>query len=378
MKSYLYTPGPTPVPSEALLAMARPVSHHREPAFKELFAQVCKDLQYLMQTQQRVLVFAASGSGAMEAAVVNTLSAGDKVAVVQGGKFGQRWDEICRGFGVEVVPIDVPWGTAVRPEQVEECLRANGDIKAVLTTLCETSTCVLTDIRAIGKIVKNRDALLIVDAISGLGADDLRHDEWGVDVTVSASQKAVMVPPGLSFVALSEKAVATRKRSDLPKYYWSFEKMLKSMQSDETAFTPAVSLVYGLSESLRRIRSEGLDQVLARHARLAEATRAAVRGLELKLFSQAPSNVATAVEIPENIDGLKLKARLTERFGVTVAGGQDRLKGKIIRIAHVGYAGAFDVITVISALEMILWEMGFGLRLGAGIEAAEKVLLDNE
>jgi aspartate aminotransferase-like enzyme len=369
-------PGPTPVPPESLLAMAQPAFHHRTATFKELFDEVNEGLKYVFQTTKPVLTFASSGTGAMEGAVVNTLCAGDTVLVVRGGKFGERWAEICESYGVNVVPIDVQWGDAVDPERVASELKRNRDIKAVFTTLCETSTAVLTDIEAIGAIVRDTNALLVVDAISALCADDLRTDDWGVDATVAASQKGLMTPPGLAFVSLSDRARKAMERSTLPNYYFSFRKALASLDKIDTPFTPAVPLIVALSQSLRLIREETLESIFARHARLARAARASVEAMGLELYSRAPANTVTAITVPTVVDGTKLLRALQEEHGITLAGGQEKLKGKILRIAHLGYCDDLDLLSALAAVEMAVSKLGHSMQLGAGVAAAERVLAE--
>jgi len=377
MKKYmLMAPGPTSLPPQVLLAMAKPVIHHRTEEFKAILKEIFEGLQYLFQTTNPVVMLSASGTAAMEAAVVNTLSRGDRVIVVRGGKFGERWGELCDAYGVEAHPVDVEWGHAVEPGKVEAALKKMPDAKAVFTTLCETSTCVRNDIEALGKIVAKHSAVLVVDAISGLCAEELRTDDWSVDIVVAGSQKALMLPPGLAFASVSPKAKALISSSTLPKYYLSFEKALKSLAKTDTPFTSAVSLIYGLQESISLLREEGLENVIARHARLAEATREAARALGLELLSKAPSNVATAMIMPAGIDADALRKTLSRELNITVAGGQDKLKGKIIRVAHLGYCSESDVITAISALELVLKKHGYKCEPGAGVAAAENVFSD--
>lgn len=377
-KKYLFSPGPTMLPPEVLLKMAEPIMHHREPEFEKIFAEVREGLKYLFQTKNEVLIFTSSGTGAMEGAVSNILSRRDKALVVRGGKFGERWGEICQAYGIDVIPIDVPWGKAVEPFRIDEVLRSDPSIRAVYTQASETSTGVKHPIKEIARIVKKYEGVvLVVDAITGIGVFDLPMDDWGIDVLISGSQKALMLPPGLSFVALSDKAWKAVERSNLPKYYFDFKKELKSAQKNQNSFTPAISLIVGLRESLRLIRKEGLEKVFLRHQKLAEATRAAVKALGLELYApESPSNAITAVKIPEGISGEKLKNNFFERFGITVAGGQDQAKGKIIRIAHLGYYERLDMIMVISALEMLLKEMGYAFELGTGVRAAEEILME--
>ena len=379
-KKYLFSPGPTMLPPEVLLKMAEPIMHHREPEFEKMMEEIREGLKYLFQTKNEVMVFTSSGTGAMEGAVSNILAKGNKALVVRGGKFGERWGEICKAYGIEFVPIDVEWGKAVRPEQIRHALAENPSIRAVYTQATETSTGVKHPIREIAGIVrKYPDTVLVVDAITGIGVFDLPMDAWNLDVVISGSQKALMLPPGLSFAALSEKAWTFVERSNLPKYYFDFKRELRSTQKNQSSYTPAVSLFAGLRESLRMIQEEGLEALFRRHKKLAEATWAAVKALGLELFApEAPSEAVTAVKIPEGIDGVKLQKLFFERFGITVAEGQDRAKGKIIRIAHLGYYDRLDMIMVISALEMLLKQMGYSFELGIGVRAAEEVFLKEE
>lgn len=374
MKKYmLMAPGPTSLPPQVLLAMAKPVIHHRTDEFKAILKEVFEGLQYLFQTAHPVMMFSTSGTGAMEAAVVNTLSRGDKALVVMGGKFGERWGELCEAYGADVVAVNVEWGHAVNPADIEVVLQKDSGIRAVFTTLCETSTCVRNDIETIGKVVAGYPAVLVVDAISGLCAEELRTDDWSVDIVVAGSQKALMLPPGLAFASLSPKAKELIGGSSLPRYYLSFEKALDSLAKTDTPFTSAVSLIYGLQESISLLRQEGIDNVVARHARLAEATREATRALGLELLSKAPSNVATAIVMPSGIDADALRKTLSREFNITVAGGQGKLKGNIIRVAHLGYCSESDVITAISALELALRKHGYACEPGVGVAAVENV-----
>ena len=377
-KKYLFSPGPTMLPPEVLLKMAEPIMHHREPEFEKIFAEIRQGLKYLFQTKNEVLIFTSSGTGAMEGALSNLLSKGDKALVVRGGKFGERWGEICKAYGVEFIPVDVEWGWAVDPKKIQEILESDSSIRAVYTQASETSTGVKHPIKEIAEIVKKYDGtIIVVDAITGIGVFNIPMDEWGLDVVVSGSQKALMLPPGLAFAALSDKAWKFVERSDLPKYYFNFKKELKSAQKNQSSYTPAISLFVGLRETLNMIRKEGLEGVFRRHEKLAAATRAAVKGLGLELFApETPSNALTAVKIPAGIDGLKLQSLFFEKFGITVAEGQDRAKGKIIRIAHLGYYERLDMVMVISALEMLLKEMGYHFELGEGVKAAEEILMN--
>jgi aspartate aminotransferase-like enzyme len=377
LKRYLLTPGPTAVPPEVLLKLSQPLIHHRTPEFEQLFAQVQVGLQWLFQTDQQVLILAASGTGAMEAAVSNTCSAGDTVIVVNGGKFGERWLKISQAFGLKVVEITVEWGRAVAAEEVARALQAHPAARAILMQASETSTTVWHPVKAIAALTRNTETLLIIDGITAIGAADTPVDHWGLDVVVTGSQKALMLPPGLAFVALSSKAWQRVESATLPRFYFDLRRERKEQQKHTTAYTPAISLLYGLHEVLRLLQEEGLAHVFARHARLAAATRAGAQALGLRLLApDAPSPAATGVYLPATVKGEQLLTYMRERMGVDIAGGQDRLKGKIIRISHIGYAGPFDVITALSTLEMALTRFGCGIDLGRGVRAAEEVLLD--
>jgi len=371
-KNYVMAPGPTPVPEDVLLEMAKPIIHHRTSQYQKIFEEANKGLKYLFKTENDVFTFASSGTGAMEAAVVNVLSSGDEAIVVRGGKFGERFDEICAAYGIKTIPIDVEWDKPVDPGVIKKKLTDNKGVKAVFATLCETSTGTKNDIESIGKIVSASEAVLVVDAVSGLCADDLRTDEWKVDIVCSGSQKGIMLPPGLAFLSVSKKAMGMVMKSNLPKYYFDLKAYKKSLDKNDVPWTPAVSLVRGLCRSIDMIREEGIDNVIARHARLANATRAAVKKLGLELFTTSPSNAVTAAKVPQGVDGSLLVKTMRDKCGVTIAGGQSQLKGKIFRIAHLGYMIEFDTMTAISALEIVLKELGYKFEIGSGVTAALK------
>jgi aspartate aminotransferase-like enzyme len=375
-KNYLLTPGPTPLPPQVSEAMSRPIIHHRTPQFQAVLKEAGEGLKYVFQTKNDVFILASSGTGAMEAAVINLLSPQDTCLVIQGGKFGERWTEICKAYAINSEIIDVEWGKAVTPDEIRNRLKGNPAIKAVFTTLCETSTGVANDIEAIGKIVRDSQAVLVVDAISGLGAIDLKTDDWSCDVVVSGSQKGLMLPPGLSFISVSAKAQGLIAGSKCPKYYLDLKKAKKAYDKTDTPFTPAITLVIALNEALRMIKEDSLEKIFLRHSRMAEATRAAVKGLGLELFAPAAaSDVVTAVKVPEAIDGEKLVKTMRDTYGITIAGGQDELKGKVFRIAHMGYIEEFDIILCISCLEKVLAQMGYKFQLGAGVKQAEEIFL---
>ncbi len=354
-KHYLLTPGPTPVPEEIAKTMAQPIIHHRTPEYKSIVKTVNENLKKIFKTENNVLTFTSSGTGAMEASVVNALSKGDTAIVVRGGKFGERFAEICVSYGVKVVPLDIEWGTQPENSLIEKALKENPDTRAVFTQLCETSTATLYDVRSIASIVKKTGAILVVDAISGLGADEFNMDEWGVDIAVGGSQKAFMIPPGLSFCAVSKKAWNLIKQSSLPKYYHDFNKYEHLMEKSDSPFTPAIALVIGLEKALSMIIKEGVDKFIERHRRDAEFVRKRIRDLGLELFSKFPSDAVTAVKVPEEIDAAKLISSLKSK-GVMFAGGQARLKGKIFRIAHMGGITRTDLEFALGKLKETLGE----------------------
>jgi aspartate aminotransferase-like enzyme len=360
-----------------LLAMAQPIIHHRTPEYEALFVEVRAGLKRLVQTSQDVIPLACSGTGAMEAAVVNTLSPGDTVAVVTAGKFGERWLELGRAYGVEIVELKAPYGQTVPAERVAEALKANARIAAVLAQHSETSTGVLHDVRAYAAVTRATDAILVVDAVSSLGIADLEMDRWGVDVVVAGSQKGLMLPPGLGFCALSERAWAKNATARLPRYYFDLAAERKTVVKNEAHFTPAVSIVVGLRTVLQMIEREGLANVFKRHDRLARATRAGVEALGLGLFCQAtPSPAVTAVTAPTGVDSELIVKAYSQAHNITIAGGQGEMKGTVFRLGHMGYAAEFDVIAALAALEQVLADLGQPVDFGAGLRGAQKVFAD--
>ena len=375
-KNYLLTPGPTPLPPEVCQALARPIIHHRTPQFQAVLKEASEGLKYVFQTKNDVFILASSGTGAMEAAVANLLSPGEFAITIEGGKFGERWTQICKSYGINTEIIPVEWGKAVDPQEIAKRIKANPKIKAVFATLCETSTGVTNNIQAIAEVVRDTDSVLVVDAISGLGAIELKTDDWGVDVVVSGSQKGLMLPPGLGFISVSSKAWAKVDDSKCPKYYFDLKKAKKAYDKTDTPFTPAISLIIALSESLKMIKADGLENVFARHRKMADACRLAVKALGLTLFAPtASSDVVTAVNVPQGIDGEKLVKTMRDNYGVTIAGGQDELKGKVFRIAHMGFIEEFDIIAGISCLEKVLAQMGYKFNTGSGVKAAQEAFL---
>ena len=375
-KKHLLAPGPTPVPPEALLAMAMPIIHHRAPDFLPILDSAKKGLQWLYQTKNDVLILCSTGTGGMDGAVTNFLSPGDDVLVVNGGKFGERWTKICQAYGMKVEELIVEWGYAVKAEQVEASLKKNPKIKAVFIQANETSTGVYHDVKSVGAVVRKTDALFVVDAISALVAHDIKADEWGIDVMIGGSQKGVMLPPGLAFVSASDKAWKMADTAKTPKFYFNFKKERENLAKNQTNFTSAVTLIIGLNASIKMLQDEGLEKVFARHETLARATRAGAAALGLKLFpKESPSNALTAIEAPAGVDGQAIYKNLREKYGITGAGGQDKLKGKIFRIAHLGYADTFDVITAVAGIEMVLKGLGHAVKLGTGVAAAQEILM---
>ena len=377
MKVRLFTPGPTPLPEQVRLSQAKNIGHHRTVEFAEIFREVCHGLQYVFQTTNNVLVFAASGTGTMEAVVTNFFSPGDQVLVIRGGKFGERWGEIGDTFGLTITCMDVEWGRAPDPAEVERVLRANKNIKAVFTQLVETSTAVRYDVQRMSRVVNKTSAIMIVDAISGLGAEPLFTDEWNVDVVVAASQKALMLPPGLAFVSVSEKAWRFVEEAAFPRYYWDFRKARSFLANGQTPYTPAISLINALRESLVLIEEKGLHSVLDQQQMFAEAVRRATISMGLQVFGNPSSNALTAIVVPLDVQEKELRKKLRDDFGIIVSGGQAKLSGKIVRMAHLGWMDKLDIIAVIAALEMSLSKLGYKVELGRGVQAAEEVLTGN-
>ena len=367
-KKYLMTPGPTPVAEKTMTAMAEPIIHHRHPEFQGILGEVREGLKELFQTNREVLILCSSGTGAMEGAVVNTLCKGDRVIVVRGGKFGERWDEIGKAYGLAVENIDVPWGQAVDPAEVERRLQA-APAKAVMVQYTETSTGVVHPVKALSDLTRGTDTLLLVDGVTGVGVASIPFDDWGIDVLVTGSQKALMLPPGLAFACLSDKAWKAAERSDLPKYYFNFKKELKKIKENSTNYTPAITLIVGLREVLARVRKIGFDNVYADNARMARACRAAVAALGLTMYAKAPCDAVTAVLAPAGVNGQDVVKIMRDTHGIAIAGGQDQAKGKIFRIAHMGYISPWDLLAAIGALETTLRGLGYAFTSGAGVSA---------
>jgi len=376
VKKYLFTPGPAPVPPEVLLEMARPMIHHRTPQFSALLDTARARLQPLFGTRQEVLVLSSSGTGAMEAAVTNLLQPGDQAIFVNGGKFGERWGKLIQAHGGTPREVRVEWGRAVRPDQVEEALRSCPAARAVFVQASETSTCAVHPVAEIAALTRKRDTLLVVDGITSVGVFAQEMDEWGIDALLTGSQKALMLPPGLGMIALSARALDRAKSNRTPRYYFDLRREFKAQRDEHTtAYTPAVSLIFGLHKSLEMIHAETLPKVFARHDQMARATRAAGAALGLALL--APDNPAPSVTgllTPPAIDSEKLVRMMHDEFGVSIQGGQDQMKGKLVRIGHLGYLGALDTLIVVSALELGLERLGYRFTRGAGVAAVQGVI----
>jgi len=370
-KQRLLTPGPTPLLPKALHAMMDSDVHHRTDDFRKVYSAVLRDLKELMGTANDVLVLVSSGSGAMEAAVQNTLSAGDKVVVCTAGKFGERWVELARAYSLNTVVVEAPYGAAVSPEQLDAALTP--DVKAVLIQASESSTGSMHDLEAMGRLVKQTSAIFIVDAITGLGTMPLDIDGWGLDIVVGGSQKAFMVPPGIAFLSISKKAWAMGETSTLPRFYFNLKKELKNALNGESAWTPATSLMFAMAEALTYIKSLGMPKLIENAQLLARATRAAATALGLELFSSAPGNALTAIQAPSGIDSGVIIKEFRNRFGSIIANGQGSMKGQIFRIAHLGYFDFVDLFGMVAELELILAANGHPVEFGKGVAAVQRV-----
>ncbi len=372
MKTRLFTPGPTPVPEETLLELAKPVGYHRSAEAKAIFKAVSEELHYVFQTKQPVVTLTSSGTGGMEAAVTSVLAPGNQVILLSAGRWGERWKSVLKAMGATIVLVEVPYGQAVTPAMLEQALKNNPGAKAVFATLSETSTGVGHDIEAFGKLVASTEALLIVDGISGLGAMECHTDDWGIDILVSGSQKALMLPPGLAYVSVSTKAKAVMDATPVRGFYFDLRRCLAKWAEHDTPFTPANTLIKAQLVSLKRIRAEGIENLWARHAKMATACRAAVQALGLSLFAERPNNGLTVITVPDGVDGSAILKAMEKKHGFKFADGQDNMKGKIWRLSHMGYVDAFDVLGAIAALELTLNDNGYSVPVGAGVAAFQK------
>jgi len=376
---YLLLPGPTPIPERIIRAMGKSLINHRGPEFRELLLEVTEGVKQVYQTNQNLLIYPSSGSGGLEAAVVNFISPGDKVLAISIGAFGDRFATIAEKFGARVEKMNFPWGQAADAQAIKTRLDEdkNGEIKAVLITHNETSTGVFNDIKSIRELTANHPALFIVDAVSSLAALELKMDEWNLDVVVSGSQKAFMIPPGLSFLAFSDRALTVHQHSTNCRFYWDITQGLKYLEKGQTHFTPPISLYYGLREAVNMMQEEGLEKIVLRHRQYRDMVRSSVKAMGLKLVAadESASTAVTSVYVPESIGANRLRQYLYEQMNIIIAGGQQQMDDVIIRIGHLGYVRNLDLLAVLAALEMGLLKMGYELEMGVGVKKAQEYLL---
>jgi aspartate aminotransferase-like enzyme len=378
MKKFrLFTPGPCAVPEEVLIEMARPFHHHRTDWFKGLMKEATARLQQVLQTKNEVLIITGSGTAAAEGAIIGCNPPGSKLLTIEGGKFGQRWGEIAQQYGIDVHRHEIEWGTAPTAEMVADFLKKDPEITAVMLVHSETSTATACDLKGIGQVTKAAGKLLLADCITSAGALPLKPDEWGVDVAITGAQKSLMIPPGLGFLSVSERAwkVIENNKSQHA-YYLNLNKARKSAKESDTPFTPAHLLVRGLVKALDVLLEEGMENVWKRVAAMAAATRAAGQAIGLKVFSKSPSDSVTALVPPAGIAVKDIRNELERRYGIESAGGQDQLKGKIFRLGHMGFVDEMDTVLAIAALEQVLYRLGHKFSLGAGLTAAQKILAE--
>ncbi|MGM0441314.1 MAG: pyridoxal-phosphate-dependent aminotransferase family protein [Elusimicrobiota bacterium] len=378
-KKRLFTPGPTEVPPKTLLDTAKPVIHHRKQDFKNLLKDATGKLKKVLGTDGEIFTFASSGTGAMEAAVVNFTSPGDKALVIDAGKFGHRWKELCETFDVQTVDLNYSWGEAANPEDVGKILKKNEDIKVVFATLVETSSGTVHPVEEIASAVKKAGKSIVVDAVSGLGCDVLKTDKWNVDAVVSGSQKALMTPPGLGFVCVNSDSLELYRKNKRENYYWDFEKASKRLKNYQTPFTPAVNLIRGLNRSLEKLAKEGIENVWERHLILSRGCRAGVKALGLEILSGSPARGLTAVKLPgqDRINSNLIK-HMAKNYGIIIAGGQAHMKGEIARIAHMGYYDKTDILNVLAVLGESLKTLGYSCDSAAGLQAASEIFESRE
>lgn len=375
IKQRLFTPGPTDVPPEVLIEMAKPMFHHRTDRFKEMFARVNDGLKRLLMTENDVLTIAGSGTAGMEAAIACAVPRDKKVLVSDGGKFGERWVKVARAYGLDVDEVKLKWGTALEPELVKEKL-ATGRYGAVITVYSETSTATACDLEGIGRVMAETDAILIADCITAAGALPLRTDQWQIDIVGAGSQKAFMLPPGLAFLAVSDKAWGKIEKIDAPAFYLDLKAYRKSVADNDTPYTAPVSLIRGLEVALDMIHEIGIETIWARTAMLAGAMRAAAEALGMKVFSRRPSDSVTGILLPEGVADKQFRGTLRDKYGCSVAGGQNELKGRVFRVSHMGYVDPVDTIGLVAAIEYALGDCGLEVQIGRGLTAAANVLKD--
>ena len=377
IKERLFTPGPTPLLLEAQLRALTMTLHHRTDAFRALMRETLENLKYYFHTKNDVIVFASSGTGAMEGAVSNLLSPGERVLIGTAGKFGERWVQLAKAYGIDSVVVEAPYGHPVPVAEMKKHLETGGPFRAVLIQATESSTGVRNDVETLGKIVAGLpETCFVVDAITGLGTTDLRPDEWGIDIMIGGSQKATMIPPGLAFASISDKAGRAMENSKLPRYYFDYAKERKSLSKGESSYTPATSLVVCLHGALNYIKELGRENLIANAALLAEATREAALAMRLTNFAvSSPANAVTAINAPAGIESTKVVKEMRARFGAILTDGQGTMKGHMFRIAHLGYYDFLDLLAILGALEIVLQKVGHKVELGSGVRAAQNVYL---
>ena len=375
-KLRLFTPGPTMVPEDVMLEMARPMEHHRTAWYRDMHKELYGLLQYLFQTKATCLTFTGSGTSAMEGAIVGCCHPGHKALVVENGKFSERWSKVCAAFGIDHTPLPIEWGHGAKVPDIKKAMDADPKIDTVIVVHSETSTTALTDVEGIAKLTSERGALLIVDGITAVGALPVKMDEWGVDAYVTGSQKAIMLPPGLGFAAINDRAWERIDSGKMPTLYNDVKAFRKSLDTFDAPYTPAVTLVRGALYVLRGIKERGLENIWAETAMLARATRAAAEALRMKVYPADPVDSVTAMVVPDGVDEGALRKTIRSKYGFQIAGGQGDLKGRIIRFSHMGYVDAFDTLGVISALELTLAGQGYDLKIGAGVGAAQQVFAE--
>jgi aspartate aminotransferase-like enzyme len=380
IKKFLNSPGPTAVPPEILSDMAQPLIHHRTPKFSDIINDNHSMLKNIFMTQSPVITLTSSGTGAMEASISNFLSSGSKILVISAGKFGERFGEIGRAYGADVIELKAPYGKDVKAGEVAEALRNNPLIDAVYTEYSESSTGVAFDIKGFAELIHNTESILVVDGITAIGAMEFKMDDWGVDVAIAGSQKSFMIPPGLSFIAVSEKASKKMDKAGMPRFYFDLKKEIKSLENSTTAWTPAITLIMGLNRALKMMGKEGIENIIRRHHIIAEIIRNSLKSIGLELQAAPgvrPSDTLTAVKVPAGLDGIKIPSIMRDRYGVTIAGGQDTLRGKIFRLGHLGYVDKSDILIVLQALELTLKDLGYKFEPGKSVLTAQKMIMEN-
>jgi serine---pyruvate transaminase len=375
-KLRLFTPGPCMVPEEVMLAMAQPIDHHRTAAFRAVLEDVTKNLQYLFGTSGTCLTLTGSGTAAAEAAIVSCLPAGHKALVCRSGKFGERWGKICDAFKIENTKYELDWGHGFKPDGVADQLDADPSIDTIIVTHSETSTAAVSDVQGIAKLARSRDILLIVDGITAVGAIPVKMDDWGIDVLITGSQKALMLPPGLGFLGVGDRAWQRIDSGEVTAFYGNLKAYRKSIAGFDTPYTPANVMVNGAQIVLRRLREEGLEAIWKRVATFARATREAAVAMGMKVYAADPVDSVTALWVPDGVDEPTLRKTLRAKYGMQIAGGQDQIKGKVVRIGHMGYIDAADALAIISALELTLNGMGHPLEPGVSVAVAQKVFAE--